>query len=820
MKNLAGYKKFFRLLLDDMSLPAYRKNIISFAKSGNLVAKIHPDEIDFISNNLDEFIDKVKSAEQSDKLKSQVGPADNFITQDKKYRPETLYRTIELYSDIDSSSDSIRDKNKKDRELRAKYKNSFASYSIPDTNIEVFIPFNAIANQYLSHTVLTKPGQTIPTWCIASSNANNTWDSYRLNEKKYPPVFIFCRKSAKGDAYDDNKYEVVFTGDYAIEDFENNPNFIYNAGIEEIEWRHPAQEEDGEYMGYTNRFRKVFPELDAKTVSELLLKLMRKYQSEWQKEVDKSSEHKTILSAKTITVGDIKLVINEDNWWELSKRLQYYPVKDLANLLLTIIKFDKFLNRLSASTWIAISKANKDDPMYYKFLYWLFKNPELLKLNAHGLAHGISIVFQQLLTPENKGLLQAIYSTNFLKFVHSEECMVRTLLGPDKMLSLLETSRLSSDKLADNYIKYILSSGFVLYMLVGLKREILKRSNPKLNEFYQKLLAKLPAATNLVKNKFFLKYNLVKDEPELNEVMCKLYYNWINSPSITGKSTKETENSIFDIQYSPSIRPIIGQVYAKIFTEHPEFFKNNYASDEQIYTLIPDLDKAKTLITIKNQYFKLDKNSAKIRGVKGNEVDILLNQLYSKFNNKSITINDLHQINNFANKPKESAKLIGYLLKFVLNNNIDFSSLKLDTDEFFITIYHLISDNFGYEACHDNIVPPIGRNKIVLSPKMAVLSNINKLFWQFFDKYHRALRNIVFYHNFEDVILQNYIALYIVFSGVKNNKLDIEFCDILFDRFPTLPEEWNIFVSVVKSDNNVLRTLKQIYGTDIFIKDY
>lgn len=808
MKTLAGYTKFFRLLLDDMSLPAYRKNITSFAKSNTLKSKVHPDEVDFISNHLDDFIDKVKSAEKSDKLKSQIGPADSFITQDKKYRPETLYKTIDLYSDIDSSSDKIRVKNKQDKELRSKYKNSFASYEVPDTDIVVFIPFNAIANQYLSHTVLTKPGQTVPTWCIASSNANNTWDSYRLNEKKYPPVFIFCRKFGAGDAYDDNKYEVVFTGDYAQDEFENNPLFIYNASVEDIEWRHPAQEEDGEYMGYTNRFRKVFPELEGKKVSNLLLNLMKMYQSDWQKEVGRASDHKNILSANTITVGAIKLVIDEDNWWELSERLSHYSSTDLANLLLTISKFDKFLNRLSASIWVTIAKANQDDQMFYKFLYWLFKNPELLKLNAHGLAHCLSYIFPNLLTSENKGLLQAIYNTNFLKLVHSQDCMIRTLMGPDKMLSLLEVSRLSVDRLVDNYLKYVLPSGFVLYTLATLKREILSRSNPKLTEFYQKLLNKIPSATNLVKNKFFLKYNLVKDEPELNEVMSHLYYNWAINYTGTDKSTKNNENSIFDIQYSPSIRPIIGQIYTKIFLVRPELFRTNYASNEQIYALVQDKEMAKRLIIAKNQYFTDDKN----RFTKSKDkVDILLSQIYNKFKNKTITVNDLNQIGNFANQTKESTKLIGHMLKFVLNSNINFSELKIDTDEFFVTIYQLISNNFGRETCINNIVPPVWTTRIAYTPKIAALGQINKLFWQFLDKYYRQLRNIVFYHNFEDIMLQIYIAIYIVLSGAKNNKLDIEFCDILFNRLHNLPDEWNIFTDAIMSNNKATKMLRQVY---------
>lgn len=347
MRNLYQYKKEYNLILEDMALSAFRKNINSFVQSNTLDKKVAPSDIDFIKNNLEKFNNLIKSVQSDDKIKTAIGPVDNYIVN-KLYQPEELFNRIKS---LKTRIDAVKAINKHINEADGHdLKNAWASYTVPDTDIIIFIPFIPRANRFLSHNVLTSPGQTVPTWCIAASGAESMWERYDLYNQEYPPVFIFCRKSGIGDKYDDNKYEVVFTK-LKTTGAVNGKASIF-AFEDEIEWRNPKQNEHGAYLGYDNKFRKTFPELAGPKVIDLMVMLMKKYHQEYKmanKRVDSKYDEffsiydannweelvpaaiEALKNGKKIKLHDIEYLYNKGDY-----------TSDFIDLMFIIIESDLF----------------------------------------------------------------------------------------------------------------------------------------------------------------------------------------------------------------------------------------------------------------------------------------------------------------------------------------------------------------------------------------------------------------------------------------------------------------------------------------------
>lgn len=277
MANLALYKKTYSLLLEDMALSAYRKNLVSFNKMGTLENKIDPVELAKIKNLpefLSELISLIKEVETDDSIKPLIGPAENFITDEKKYKVVSLRDKIyNALSTIKIIKGYRTNRNKIINQSRKEY-----GHKLIDNKIDVYMPFTYEANQFLSHSVLTKPGQPVPTWCIAASDDGpNSWAQYKLEKDVIPNVFIFVKRKDDNSGWEGQKYEVVFPNGTASGVARRD----YPAtAVRSAEWRHPEQTEEKNYWHFTNNFRKVFPELPEHRLNRLIPQLMDEFADE------------------------------------------------------------------------------------------------------------------------------------------------------------------------------------------------------------------------------------------------------------------------------------------------------------------------------------------------------------------------------------------------------------------------------------------------------------------------------------------------------------------------------------------------------------
>lgn len=392
MRTLTQYKDFFSILNEDMALSAYRKNLISFNKDGILDKKIAPAELPFVKKNFPEIITAIKSIESDNKLKSIIGTGDKYINDSRYYTPETLYKIIQFYEGI------------KDLQTSDKMTNdNYAVYMVPDTDIVIFIPFTPAANRFLSHSVLTKPGQKVPTWCIAASNAVSFWNTYKLDYQEYPPVFIFCRKSGIGDYYDEDKYEVVFTK-FDTDEFVNSDLDVRFTSEDQVEWRCPLQKEDAEFLGYSNRFKQRFPELAGSGINSLLRELMVSFQKDWEDKHNKTEEDRyptftsgnfSVIPVESLSddvePDDDDIVEEEDD-----EKLIHYEIRTEpgpvrpADVAKVLVKLSKHGFPLFLSEWerLAIKLRSSE---FIHLAKWALTTPVVAKNNCQYLCDMISL---------------------------------------------------------------------------------------------------------------------------------------------------------------------------------------------------------------------------------------------------------------------------------------------------------------------------------------------------------------------------------------------------------------------------------------------
>lgn len=366
MKNLYQYRKEYQMILEDMALSMFRKNLLSFKKSGILDKKVDPEELKFTKSHLPNINDAIKSVQSSDKLQKLIGSGDDYLNDKKQYKPESLYKVIKFYKKSQELSNIKKDDSN----------TNFASYNIPNTDIVVFIPFNAEANRYLAHSILTKPGQPVPTWCIAASGGRRYWNFYKLSRQEYPPVFIFCRKSGIGDKYDGNKYEVVFThlSTKKFIESDKDSRFAYKY---DIEWRNPEQDESAHFFGYSNNFKNTFPEIAGPEINLLFRKLMQKYKPDWDK-IRKKQNKKSfrIFSSGNLSVmAEGKFIPNE-----------VFYIKQIKGKIspLNVIKIISDLNKynfiLDESAWETIYNRLSFDEFIH-LVKWVISNRTAAELN-------------------------------------------------------------------------------------------------------------------------------------------------------------------------------------------------------------------------------------------------------------------------------------------------------------------------------------------------------------------------------------------------------------------------------------------------------
>lgn len=280
MRNLVYYNNITRLILEDMALSAYRKNINTFNKTGNLENKIYDSELKVIKQKfhsvesfIHEFNSLIKSTESNSIVKRYIGNVDNYITHDKKYKIVSLYNDIK---DALAVALIVKSNRHKTAERTKKVRSQYVYENID--GIDIYIPFTYEANRFLAHSVLAKGAENVPTWCIAAEKEGaSAWEQYGLNKTKYPSVFIFARPKNNKEGWDDQKYEVVFP----YNTIKKVVNGGYATSITSSEWRHPQQNEGHTYWSYTNNFRKVFPEWSISDINSIISHLAIKYSKQY-----------------------------------------------------------------------------------------------------------------------------------------------------------------------------------------------------------------------------------------------------------------------------------------------------------------------------------------------------------------------------------------------------------------------------------------------------------------------------------------------------------------------------------------------------------
>lgn len=756
MRTLTQYKDFFSLLNEDMALSMFRKNLIAFNKENILDKKVAPEELEFTKKNLPEIVDTIKSVQSSDKYKKIIGSGDDYL-RDKKYLPETLYKRIKSVLMRDSlikqlNSGSIGNDDAKDE---------YVSYEIPGTDIIVFVPFTPEANRFLAHTVLTKPGQPVPTWCIAASGARAMWKNYELEEQEYPPVFIFCRKTAIGDQYDDNKYEVVFTGqstsDAVAGDVSLASDYTY------IEWRHPQQTEHGAYWGYNNRFRKTFPELAGPKVLQIITSLMRKYHKKYQK-----------ANAQFNVSGSQNDIVNEGFTAYLEKTAPGIDMKDAIPYAFKYIKNGGIL--LVEPDLVTLYNDGDYSPEFIDLLY-VFINSSLLP-DALSEEPTISMFCWDM--PDILKNYPELTSSLFKRMPELQDAYPYT---PEIYLLAVETGILTEQTAIDLFFNKILTyPNFIQRLFVPWvdaykddkqNQAFLHEVNKKLPTLLPKLKKEYGAAESITiindlvahcweytGGKDFASIPVVR---ETIDIALKMYYQWIiNSEPFT----------LDEFGLKPIIKRIDSKIldkfckiWLRIFAEKPEFISYNVKFIKHIGELVPSFPSLISQI------------SGKVIGK--NEIDIIANKLISKFNNGSITLKD---IKLFAVCEMDGCQILSKILEYLINSKFDFSKINLSIDEFFATI----SSN----------------NLFVNAFKTQLLN--------FFNLHYKELKYFPLYHGINEYA-RIIICAEVLVTFALNNKIDRDWCLEFFNalKFDYIKDALADALDYIEENIN---------GSDIIIK--
>ena len=493
MRNLFTYNEFYNILCEDMALSTYRKNLIAFNKDGILDKKIHPAQLPFVKENLPDIITAIKSVESDNKLKALIGTGDKYINGSKYYTPETLYKIIRFYKDIKGLNDS--DKLTSD---------SYASYTIPDTNIVVFLPFTPSANRFLAHSVLTKPGQKVPSWCIAASNATSYWNQYKLDNQEYPPVFIFCRKTGIGDVYDEDKYEVVFTG-FDTNEFVNSELDIRFMSEDQVEWRCPLQKEDAEFLGYSNRFKQHFPELAGSKINSILRDMMVSSWEDWQDKHNKVAEDRyptftsgnfSVVPVESLSDDDEEVIGDDDDDEE---KFIHYEVRNSrgptipADVAKVLVKLSKHGFPLFISEWERLAVMLRSTEFIH-LVKWALSVPIIAKNNCQSLCDMISVPGAEF---RRSGYFKKYFNSNkeFKRLI----CKTALEYYPywsyfnslDNAKSLVEDNIVKPDAIIDKVLKGIKQDG--RYRMAKLVPAYHSTDSSAVKQLISDLIDKLPS---------------------------------------------------------------------------------------------------------------------------------------------------------------------------------------------------------------------------------------------------------------------------------------------------------------------------------------
>ena len=221
------------MISEAVTLPQIKRGILGKEREYPIV----DDDKEWYEEHKKEVLNTIEKALNVDdktlKIKLQKFDTDKFFTNDRprKLKIKNLLKAVR--KNFISEVERMRQTEDKTIGIESQYE----MMKMKD-GVEVYAVYTPLANRYLTHTKLWVQGCFSPTWCIASSSANNLWNQYQLYEADFPSVFIVAQKTKTG--YNPIKYELKC-----------NPNKSSQFKNGEIslkdwvdEWREPEQHEE------------------------------------------------------------------------------------------------------------------------------------------------------------------------------------------------------------------------------------------------------------------------------------------------------------------------------------------------------------------------------------------------------------------------------------------------------------------------------------------------------------------------------------------------------------------------------------------------
>ena len=252
----------FKVLTEAVTLPNIRQAILG--KKGIKEYPVVDDDKEWYDEHKKEILSTIEKALNVDdktlKIKLQKFDTDDFFTNDKPRKLKVRELLKAVRRNFISQVERSRNTEDKTSGIEAQYEMMKMG-----NGVEVYAVYTPMANRYLTHSKLWVQGCYSPTWCIASSTANNHWNHYHLYEAEFPSVFIVAQKTKTG--YNPIKYELKCnphkSGSFNEDDERNLKDWV-------DEWRNPEQNE--ETYDETSLFKKfnIYLEDLANTIRKLL----------------------------------------------------------------------------------------------------------------------------------------------------------------------------------------------------------------------------------------------------------------------------------------------------------------------------------------------------------------------------------------------------------------------------------------------------------------------------------------------------------------------------------------------------------------------
>ena len=252
----------FKMISEAVTLPQIRRGILGKDREYPII----DSDKEWYKEHKDKILKTIEKAlnagDKSLQIKLQKFDTEDFFTNDK---PRKL-KVKDLIKAVRRNFISQVERNRMTEDKTVGIETQYEMMEMKN-GVEVYAVYTPMANRYLAHTKLKSEGSIPPQWCIASSTANNYWNSYDLYDAEYPSVFIVAQKTETG--YNPIKYELKCDphksssfkeGEIPLKDWVD-------------EWRNPEQDEDENSFEETSLFKRfnVNPKDLEITIKKLLI---------------------------------------------------------------------------------------------------------------------------------------------------------------------------------------------------------------------------------------------------------------------------------------------------------------------------------------------------------------------------------------------------------------------------------------------------------------------------------------------------------------------------------------------------------------------